>query len=193
MQTESDERNALSQDDLARSSWENPFRPRLWSCDGWRIDEDSMVSDFEEVSLATFRRPYRNVVIECRLTQSEQSAKDSPAESPQCFELRLLEKSTGNWIGLKTTAESVLLSHFASDQRPALQLLRESPPEPPSDDNHEMTVRFSMTPNRILIAINGRLRINASRPASLMHRDCLPQFVVHQPGVRLSDLRIEGD
>jgi hypothetical protein len=185
-------RKTLSEDDLARSSWENPFRPRLWSSEGWRIGEKSMVSESEGVSLATFLRPYRNVVIECRLTQSEQSTKDSPADSPLCFELRLFEKLTGNWTGLKTTAETVLLSQFASDQQPALRVLRETPPEP-SDDSHEMTVRFTMTPNRILIAINGRLRINASRPASSMHCDCLSQFVVHQPGVTLSDLRIEGD
>lgn len=186
------ESGKLTDADLARSSWENPFRPRLWSCEGWRIDEDSMTSETESTSSATFLRPYRNVVIECRLSRPTESATSPATESSAPFELRLLDQSTGNWIGLIVATDSVSLSEFSADQQPDLQTLRKTPREA-GNESQEIAVRLTMTPNRILVAIDARLKINAARPSASMIAECLVQFVAHEAGVTLSDLRIEGD
>jgi hypothetical protein len=182
---------SLTEADLARSSWENPFRPRLWSCEGWTIDKNSMICESEFPASATFLRPYRNVVVECRLSRTAESGGDSSTEPPLSFELRLIDKSTSNWAGLLTTADSVSLSEFISGRKTALKTLRETTRD--HTDDPEVAVRFTMTPNRILVAINGHLKINAARPASIMHIDCLTQFVIHESGITLSDLRFEGD
>jgi hypothetical protein len=182
----------LTDADLARSSWENPFSPRLWSCEGWRINEDSMTCESETLQPASFLRPYRNVVIECRLTRPEESQTVEPTESPLTFELRLLDQSTGHWIGLNVADDNVSLEEFSEDRKPVLQTLRETPRDI-SGETHEVAVRLTMTPNRILVAINGRLKINAARPTSTMSVECLVQFVADESGVTLSDLRIEGD
>lgn len=186
------EPDTLTAADLARSSWENPFRPRLWSCEGWRVDENSMTCESAAMSPATFLRPYRNVVIECQLSRPAEATTSSATESPTPFELRLLNQSTGNWIGVVVDADNVSLSEFSDDQQPALQTLRKTSRQPGSE-NHEIAVRLTITPNRILVAINSRLKINAARPSSTMNVECLPQFVAHEAGVTLSDLRIEGD
>lgn len=181
----------LSEADLARTSWENPFRPQLWSCDGWRIDENSMTSETETLHPATFLRPYRNVVIECRF--SRRAEVDSPEDIPPIeFEMRLRNRDTQRQAILSHTSGKVTLSEsgneVSSEQRP----LREST-NADNSDTQDVELRLTMTPNRILVVINGQMRINSPRPASILNAECVSQFVAHEPGVTLSDVRFEGD
>lgn len=192
----STEYRQLSEEELARSSWENPFLPHLWSCEGWTIEDDAMTCESGTASPATFLRPYRNGVIECRFSRSAEVASVEEL-SPIEFELRLLNLDTRRWAALSHASGQVTLSESQRDdeQEAATQI---RPPLRTSSDiinkeSKDVDVRLTMTPNRILVAINGQIRINSRRPASILNADCLSQFVVRERGVTISDVRFEGD
>ena len=185
------EHRQLSEAELTRSSWQNPFRPTLWSCDGWRVDEDSMTSETESSHPATFLRPYRNVVIECRFSRNGEV--DPPKDHPPIeFELRLFNRDTQRWTSLSHNSGKLTLSESGAEASSRQQPLREST-NAVNGDTQNLDVRLTVTPNRILVAINGQMRINSPRPTSILNAECLPQFVIYQPGVSLTDLRFEGD
>lgn len=181
----------LSDADLARTSWENPFRPRLWSGDGWKINKDSMTSESESPQPATFLRPYRNVVIECRFSRSGEA--DSPEDMPPIeFELQLRNRDTQCLTILSHISGKLTLSETGGEALSAQRPLRESSLAF-SSDSHDVKVRLTMTPNRILVVVNGQMRINSPRPTSVLNAECLSQFIVHEAGVTLTDVRFEGD
>lgn len=180
----------LSDADLARTSWENPFRPRLWACDGWKINEDSMTSEADTRQPATFLRPYRNVVIECRFSRSGEV--DSPSDMPPIeFELQLRNRETQSRTILSHTSGKLTLSESDGEASSAQRPLRESTLAV-SSDSQDVEVRLTMTPNRILVMVDGQMRINSPRPTSVLNAECLSQFIVHEPGVTLTDVRFEG-
>lgn len=181
---------SLTEADFARSSWENPFQSRLWTCQGWKIDDRSMSSESPVPACATFFRPYRNLVVECRLARSGKPEFDS-SSSPS-FEMRLVDESTGNRAGLVIDSDKACLVEARRDHEAVLKVLREASLDA-CEEPEEITVRLTLTPNRILVAIDGHLQINAVRPATIMNTDCRAQFVVHEPGITLSDLRFEGN
>jgi len=191
------EQETLSNAELARSSWENPFLPRLWSGEGWRTSKDSMTCESESSQPATFLRPYRNVVIECQLSWPVSATTPSPQPPPIEFEVRMLDRNTGGWAALTVDSDEIELSEvelsetdgktrtsFKSLRRAANDIDRNEP---------KISVRMTMTPNRVLVAINGQMKINSPRPGSIMNTECLTQFVAKQPGTRISELRFEGD
>lgn len=180
----------LSESDLVRSSWENPFHPRLWNCDGWRMDENSMATTSESPPPATFLRPYRNVVVECRFGTTAAVAASSNESSVEC-EIRLLNQSTQQWTSLSVNSNRVTLAETRG-KSPALRTLRETA-RSDTGDNSKVDVRLTLTPNRILVAVDGQMKININRPGSIMMADCLAQFVVAKADLELSELRFEGD
>ena len=181
----------LSEADLARSSWENPFLPHLWSCEGWTIEADAMTCESGTALPATFLRPYRNGVIECRLSRSVDDASVEEL-SPIEFELRLLNLDTRRWAALSHASDKVTLSESQKDETQTQPPLRASS-DIINNESKNIDVRLTMTPNRILVAINGQIRINSRRPASILNAECLSQFVVRERGVTISDVRFEGD
>jgi len=186
----------LTDEDLARSSWEDPFLPQLWSCKGWRFGAKSMACQSEQRHPATFLRPYRNIVIECQLNSPINSTITPSQESKQLsgqFELRLVNQSIGNWAGLTVDADSVSLTEFVAARQPVSRILRKCTHNFDNTSNQQVNVRMTMTANRILVAIDGRLKINVTRPGAVLNADCLAQFIAHQPGTSLSELRIEGE
>lgn len=178
--------------DFTRSSWENPFQPRLWTCQGWKISDRSMSSESPLPARATFFRPYRNLVIECRLARSTEIEVNLSSTSPMPFEIGLVNESTGNRTGLMIDSDKASLVEARKERESVLKVVREVSFDA-CEEPDEITVRLTLTPNRILVAIDGHLRINAARPATIMNTDCRAQFVVHQPGIKLSDLRFEGN
>lgn len=185
------EQRTLSEADLARSSWEDPFRPRLWSHEGWRLGEDSMICESEILQPATFLRPYRNLVVECQFSQMDQV--DSPADSPPMeFELRLLNRNTQRWASLSQLSGQLTFSESGNEASSEAQPPRESTDDV-DKDSQEVNVRLTMTPNRILVAIDGQLRMNLPRPTSTLNAECRCQFIGHTPGITLTNLRFEGD
>jgi hypothetical protein len=181
----------LTEADRARSSWENPFFPRLWSCEGWRIDENSMTCEADAEQAATFLRPYRNAVIECRISTASDSASERN-QTPVAMEVRLLNQGTRQWMSVSLSKESVTVAETTEDDSSNLRPLR-SAARDAGNDPSEADIRLTITPNRLLVAVDGQMKINAARPASIMHAECLPQFIVREAGVTLSDLRLEGD
>jgi hypothetical protein len=185
------EQRILNEADLARSSWEDPFRSRLWSHEGWHIDDDSMTCESEVLQPATFLRPYRNLVVECQFSQMAEV--DLPADPPPIeFELRLLNRNTHRWASLSQLSGQLTLSESGDEASSEAQPLRESTDDV-DKDSQEVNVRLTMTPNRILVAIDGQLRMNLPRPTSTLNAECLCQFIGHTPGITLTNLRFEGD
>jgi hypothetical protein len=183
----------LTESDLARTSWEDPFRARLWSCEGWRIDEKSMTSGGDAGQAATFLRPYRNAVIECRVSTSTVAVSE-PNRTPVGIEIRLLNQSTQQWTSLSLSLESITLAESKSGVGALSKLRRlRSVAREAGNDPSEVEIRLTVTPNRVLVAVDGQMKINAARPASIRNTECLAQFIVHDEGATLSDLRFEGD
>ena len=183
----------LIESDLERSSWENPFHPRLWSSDGWWIDEDSMASESDSGQPATFLRPYRNVVIECRFSKAtEDRTKTVQERSPIECELRLLSRDSNRWTSLLLGPGDIVLAESVDGANTTVRTLRKTE-RATGDDPLEAGIRLTLTPNRLLVAVDGQMRINVARPGSIMMSDCLAQFVVSEASIELSDLRFEGD
>ena len=187
----------LPESDLARSSWENPFRLRLWSNDGWRINADSMTCESDSEQLATFLRPYRSVVIECRFSPSGE-VTEALEQAPFGFEIRLLNQSTQRSTNLWLNTDSVSLSETQDPTQPVSlplwgSLLIRDVARGDNGDQDEVNIRLTLTPNRLLVAVDGQMKINVTRPGSIRMADCLAQFVVSKADIELSDLRFEGD
>lgn len=185
----------LSPGDRSRTSWENPFRPGLWSCDGWRIDEDSMHCESDGRPPATFLRSYREVTVEFSLTTESDEDIDKGPSSHQPNdtrqlkpEIRLFNPNDESWLTAQLNDDTIRLSAHTKQTE---KKLRESPAS--LENSTAATIRLTMTPNRILVAVDGRLAINASRPSEFLEQEFLLQFLASPAGAVLSDLRIEGE
>lgn len=187
-----DARSNQTEADFARSSWEDPFHPRLWDSNGWRIDNDSMRSESPLPATVTFFRPYRNLVISCQLTRPESPKTSRPLDSRSSCELRLMNQSTGGLTSLVIDTDRVALIESSQRQTASLNVIREVSLDA-REEPGEFVVRLTLTPNRILVAINGQLRINTARPATIRNTRCLAQFVGHESEVTVRDLRFEGN
>lgn len=184
----------LPESDLARSSWENPFRPRLWSSEGWGLNEDSMTCDSDSRQPATFLRPYRSVVVECQFSRAKENESDTETGEtvPVECELRLLNRDSNRWASLSLNSASVTLTESVDGSNATTQILRET--DRTSGGNFsDVVVRLTLTPNRLLVAVDGQMKINVNRPSSIVMADCLAQFVVSKADTKVSDLRFEGD
>jgi hypothetical protein len=184
----------LPESDLARNSWENPFRPRLWSNDGWRINEDSMICESDSGQPATFLRPYRSVIVECRFSRAKENESETATEEnePIECELRLLNRDSNRWATLSLSPASITLTESADGANATVRTLRETD-RTSGDDLSDVVVRLTLTPNRLLVAVNGQMKMNVARPGSIMMTDCLAQFVVSKADITISGLRFEGD
>ena len=184
----------LTDADLARTSWENPFRSRLWSSKDWRIDEKSMTCDSDSGQPATFLRPYRSVVIECRFSRTKENQSETATEEnmPIECEIRLINRNSNRWVSLSLRPTHITLAESADGANSTMRTLRETD-RSSGDSISEVVVRLTLTPNRLLVTVDGQLKINATRPGSIMMVDCLAQFVVLKRNIVLSDVRFEGD
>ncbi|MDG2358465.1 MAG: hypothetical protein P8M20_02310 [Planctomycetaceae bacterium] len=184
----------LTEADLARTSWENPFRPRLWSSENWRIAENSMICDSDSGQPATFFRPYRSVVIECRFSRTKENESETATEEhmPIECEIRLINRNSNRWVSLSLRPTHITLAESADGANSTMRTLRETD-RSSGDSISEVVVRLTLTPNRLLVTVDGQLKINATRPGSIMMVDCLAQFVVLKRNIVLSDVRFEGD
>jgi len=182
----------LTESDLARTSWENPFRSRLWSCEGWCIDKNLMTCESDSGQAATFLKAYRNVVIECRFSHAQKNQSASQENVPIECELRLLNQNSNRRACLSLMPGSITLTESVDDANMTVQILREAD-RTTGDDLSDVVVSLTLTPNRLLVAVDGQMKINVTRPGSIMMADCLAQFVVSKPDIVLSDIRFEGD
>jgi len=187
-------KSQLTEADLARTSWENPFRPRLWSSENWRIAENSMICDSDSGQPATFFRPYRSVVIECRFSRTKENESETATEEhmPIECEIRLINRNSNRWVSLSLRPTHITLAESADGANSTMRTLRETD-RSSGDSISEVVVRLTLTPNRLLVTVDGQLKINATRPGSIMMVDCLAQFVVLKRNIVLSDVRFEGD
>ena len=184
----------LTEADLARTSWENPFRPRLWSSGNWRIAENSMICYSDSGQPATFLRPYRSVVIECRFSRTKENESETATEEhmPIECEIRLINRNSNRWVSLSLRPTHITLAESADGANSTMRTLRETD-RSSGDSISEVVVRLTLTPNRLLVTVDGQMKINATRPGSIMMVDCLAQFVVLKRNIVLSDVRFEGD
>ena len=213
--------SGLTPEQLARSSWENPFIPSMWNAPGWIFDEASFRPARLPSPSATFRRPWSQLVVSFTL------AADRSGEAGQAIGREFvpggIAESLDDSIEIPPSDQSlpepplltvVLASRdalvsvrveFLSDRtrvltqdRGSQRLLTES--QPSGDDrsssepgNGDDFLAITLTPNRLLIRRAGRIEANASRPKGLQGTACYLQF---QPGSgfkEIADLRLEGD
>jgi hypothetical protein len=184
----------LTEADLARTSWENPFRSRLWSCKGWRIDENSMTCESDSGQPATFLRPYRSVVIECRFSRTKRNESETANEEdvPIECEIRLLNSDSNRCVSLSLRPADIILTESADGANSTMRTLRVTD-RSSGDSLSDVVVRLTLTPNRLLVAVDGQMKINVTRPGTIMMDDCFAQFVVSESNIVLSDVRFEGD
>lgn len=169
---------------LERSSWQNPFRNAFWQADGWEFTE-SMMSAGESPATATLLRPWSRLMIELRWDTSIDDADESSSNTDLLTLGMRLPDSTAHFR-VVIFRDRFELQRLAEDQQ--WLTLRSAE----VDAVNSGRVRVNLTGNRILIASNDRLVINADRP-SVIHSAVFVSLSTSGQPVQVSQMRIEGE
>lgn len=179
--------NTINEGELESTSWQNPFYKLFWKSQGWLFTEEGMESAADQVSVATFNRPYQKISVSFRVAVD----KDFPD-----FELQLLTRNEDH-------PDQILVSsviHFRNDavsisesvgntslelKQVKLDLSRTKPETVP--------VRLVGTGNRFVVSIGRRRVLTCAQPALQSGKECFLCFLTNRQRVKLTSLRIEGE
>lgn len=179
--------NTVEEGELESTSWQNPFYKLFWKSQGWQFTEEGMESAADQVSVATFNRPYQKISVSFRV-QVEKKFPD--------FELQLLTRHpdfpdqvlVSSIIHFQNGAVSVTETAKNTSQelkRIELDLSRAEPEAVP--------VRLVGTGNRFVLSIGRRRVLTCAQPALQSGKECFLCFLTNRERVKLTSLRIEGE
>ena len=171
--------------DPEQTSWESPFDVTCWMATGWEFNGDAMLSGAEPAS-AMFRRPYRRMMLDCRMEPLPGAA---PAEIDP-FEVRLALPGAAG--ALRVTVHSRSLVVTDDTQGEPLQI-REVPLAPAVAASEPAHLRVAATGNRVVVSWNGRIALTCNQPAAHSGHEFTFAFVTGATGYRVTALRIEGE
>lgn len=184
---------------MQQTSWQDPFRHKLWNTERARLDEEALV--FEDVGRAIFLRSYSRMMAEFHISSSRETTGADDREPLKLkFDVELFKASQDEGIAIRFSDGECRVELHDGKNTP--RVLRS---HAINDDSHSGHVRVNATPNRIMVGWNGRLLINVARPSSIVKDQLYFQLINHshadQPGhengdkdhVVISDMRIEGE
>jgi hypothetical protein len=172
----------LSEAELSQTSWQDPFAAKYWQSRGWGFDADSMQSGQLESSEATFCRRYRKLMLEFRLELPEEAA---------ALHIRLLAEETRTRATVTIDQDSVVVATDGPDSERHIIKQKQLEGEPSS--RRDGTLRLAATGNRLQILWGGRRLLTCNQPQGQSGRVLKITLVANRPGVRLADMRIEGE
>jgi len=177
----------VKEGELESTSWQNPFYRLFWKSKGWQFTETGMTSSADQISAATFLRPYHKISVSFRVEVEQKF----PA-----FALQLLTRDPANpdkvLIVSSIQFQNDAVSVSAAVQEATKELkqvkLDLSRPEPES-----VLIRFVGTGNRFVISVGGRRVLTCAQPAQQSGKECFLSFLTLADQVQISALRIEGE
>lgn len=167
--------------DPDQTSWELPFDAECWEANGWEFSSTGMRSTTPGSS-ALFRRGYRRLMLECRLTPLDGT------HGP--LQLRLIT----------STPKSALLVHvdgsrlaLLDEQTKPPRLIKAAKLDPPCTRENPGRLRLAATGNRVVLAWNGRIALSCDQPAAQSGHSAQFEFLVAKAPFEVTALRVEGE
>lgn len=178
----------LKKGELESTSWQNPFYRLLWKNKGWQFTDEGMVSTPQQISAATFVRPYQKISVSFAV-EVEQNL---PA-----FELQLLTRDPEHLEKVLVTSSV----HFQQDSVSVSAELNEATKElkrtklhlEKSPKSKRIRIRFVGTGNRFVISVGRRRVLTCTQPAQQSGKECYLSFLAEADPVKITELRIEGE
>ncbi|QDT44922.1 hypothetical protein Pan241w_50380 [Gimesia alba] len=178
----------LKKGELESTSWQNPFYRLLWKSKGWKFTDEGMVSTPEQISAATFVRPYQKISVSFAVEVEQRL----PA-----FELQLLTRDPAH-------PEKVLVTssvHFQHDSVSVSAELKDATKELKRNKLHleaspkskRVRIRFVGTGNRFVISVGRHRVLTCTQPAQQSGKECYLSFLADADPVKITALRIEGE
>lgn len=181
----------VKEGELNSTSWQNPFYSLFWKNQGWQFTDSGMVSTSDQISAATFVRPYKKISVSFRI----ESLKDPNQKMPS-LELQLLTRDPAKpdqvLIASTIVFQNDQVSVSASKQgvrkelKHAKLVLNDSRPGP-------VSIRLVGTGNRFVISVGGRRVLTCTQPAQQSGRECFLSLLTTEDQVQITALRIEGE
>ena len=184
----------LPADVQQQTSWQNPFRPELWNLANARLDQGALA--FDGIGRAMFLRSYSRLMTEFQVRDMQDAGEHVPLN----FDVELFTPAQDAGLVVRFADGECRLEVQAANAQ--TQVLRSQEVESLTGGGH---VRISATANRIMVAWNGRIVINAARPSALVNSQLYVQLINRtQPrprsaadadsiGLVVSELRFEGE
>lgn len=167
--------------DPEQTSWESPFDPDCWTGNGWEFNSAGMRSS-QAGGNALFRRGYRRLMLECRLTPL--------GESKGPLQVRLLTPSTGS--ALLVQIDGAQLTLLDEEQTPP-RVVKQAKIDPPCTNATPGRLRVAATGNRVIVAWNGRIAMSCNQPAAQSGHSAQFEFLVAKTPFEVTALRVEGE
>ena len=177
----------VKEGELESTSWQNPFYRLFWKSRGWKFTEAGMVSSTDQISAATFLRPYQKISVSFRVDVEQKF----PA-----FALQLLTRDPAHpekvliVSSIQFQNDGVSVSTAVQEATKDLKSVKLdlSPGKPES-----VRIRFVGTGNRFVISVGGRRVLTCAQPAQQSGKECFLSFLSLTDQVQISALRIEGE
>lgn len=177
----------VKEGELESTSWQNPFYRLFWKSQGWQFTEAGMISSADQISVATFLRPYKKISVSFRV-EVEQNFPS--------FDLKLLTRDPAK-------PDQVLVAsaiHFQNDAVSVSAVVQEATKELKHvkldltrTKPESVRIRFVGTGNRFVLSIGGRRVLTCAQPAQQSGKECFLSFLASGDRVQISALRIEGE
>lgn len=177
----------VEEGELKSSSWQNPFYSLFWKSKGWQFTEDGMVSTADQISTATFLRPYKRISV----SFSVEVENKFPA-----FTLQLLTRDPVNPDKVLVTSSI----HFQDDVvsasavvQEASQVLKSAKLSLGKSKAESVSIRFVGTGNRFVVSVGKQRVLTCAQPAQQSGKECFLSFLTNSDHMHISALRIEGE
>ena len=178
----------LKKGELESTSWQNPFYRLLWKNKGWQFTDEGMVSTPEQISAATFVRPYQKISVSFAVEMEQRL----PA-----FELQLLTRDPAHPEKVLVTSsvsfqhDSVSVSAELKDATKELKRAKLNLEANPQ--SKRVRIRFVGTGNRFVISVGRHRVLTCTQPAQQSGKECYLSFLADADPVKITALRIEGE
>ncbi len=173
-----------------RTNWANPYTAVAWKTSRWRFNDDSMTalpagaSTVERLCPAEFFRDW--TAFTAAFLVDFDDASDKSARIGPHLLMEVFDPDSADTLRVSFETEHAAAESIMSGEAVTLREASLMKSEEPSN------VGLSLTPNRVLVRVNGRLLLNVPRPSALIDRRC--RFRISAlPGSTVSELRIDGE
>ena len=180
--TEFDERDEPIKADPLQTSWQNPFSRTLWKTHNWTFDGQAMTSAPGNNVKAKFFRTYQKLMLGIEL---------EPVGDGSMLHVQLTAPESRS-TAVVSVGRGVVRVSAESPKRTSI-VLKQKRLDLNIAPGQSGRLRLGATGNRLQIAWNGRRVLICDQPGEQSGQDLEITLISDGPGVRVTDLRIEGE
>lgn len=164
-----------------QTSWESPFDRSCWEGAGWDFSDLAMQAATHETE-ATFRRPYRRLMLECLV--------EPLAEPVSPFRVQLAVPEIPQAMTLAIDGHSIRVTESAGGET---RIVKEVHFVPAWTMGQLADLRLAATGNRLIVSWNGKSVLACDQPAAHSGREFHFTFATGETRYRISEMRVEGE